>query len=416
MLKEFVMEEETVQTEEEIKVTTTPDPIEDSTVVETESVLSDIVLSEESRSVAASEPAMAEFCFVNEGQGASGFYTKETLRGMPHLFLGQPMHINHQRKNENGGVRNALHWVGDIKEAYYRENGALGAGVYGKATVFPQWQNFVKTVQLSEGGVSISGRAKIDEKGVVRQVNVIDSVDYVVRAGRGGKVIQVYEEALLPSQVLQEEEKVTMDVEKEGQVTEPVTEESKETPVTTQAEEEKAPVVQEAASSPVVDIKAVVSEAVEEAVKGIREEYESRLKLIESESDDRRIIKQVVEELGEDVSEEMRTHVEALIWQSRKPGVDIKEEAAKVLESFKPIFESFKTTMETKVAEAKKISEEKAANTPVIMSHINRAFTGDEESEVSEEDLRKQIAESLAGFIGAKNDDAATVIRESRGE
>lgn len=136
---------------------------------------------------------------IAPGPGSNGFYTAENLAAsIPVFDENTQMFIDHKTETEEwdrpeGSVRNlAGALVGAITQG---EDGAL----YGDAIIFPEWQEFLKE-RAPYIGVSISGWVPdtMGVDGIVPPFVQIDSVDFVTKAGAGGKVVEILESARQP--------------------------------------------------------------------------------------------------------------------------------------------------------------------------------------------------------------------------
>ena len=393
----------TEQTTEAQEAATTSQP-EDSSIT---------IVEERSAAVSSSRNGKATFCFITIGKGTSGFYTDDVLKASAHLFEGRPMYMDHNLANKSEpGI---LYWVGDIQSSYYDSNGIDGAGIYGTATVFPRWKDVVEGMVDSKGGVSIKAKGKTDENGLVKAISYVESVDYVVRAGRGGRVMELFESAVIPVTSENKEQEMTTSAEIKETTEAQGTETGKEAGTTQVTESAEIPASTKT-DAPVIDmdaIKKVITEAVSAAVKPV----DDRLALIEREATDRDVITKTIKEAaGEDLTEDMCKHIESMVWVQRREGVDLVEQSKTMVESLKPMFKAIKDEADKKIEEAKKEASAKG-NVPTILERMNDTFAGKEGEELKEEDLEAALAKSLAHVVGTEN---VTRIQEtivsSRGE
>ena len=391
-------------------------------VVETLEVatLDDVDMSEEtSAAVSSVRNGKAAICFITAGQGESGYYSKDVLKEAVTLFQDKPMYVDHEQVKPR-----ALYWVGDINSVRYEENGIDGPGLYGVASVQPRWRSFVEGMLDSKGGVSIRARGKSDKDGTVRSITSVGSVDYVVRAGRGGRIMSLLESALVDDNIIIEEDNMS-DKEKkeEAQIAEQAAEQAAKVAAEAKVLEEavaakvaaEAKVLEEAAAAKVVaaaeaklvalntvDMDALVEKfgkVVDERI----EKFEGRLKLIERESSDRETVKRVIAEgFGEEISEDVRSRIESVIWESRGDAENLEEHSKSFVESIKPAFDSYKKAIEEKYEE--KYKNGKVAP-PSILSRISEAREGGttDDDEITEAQLEKELAGSVAGIIAADN-------------
>ena len=355
------------------------------------------VLEEMSAAVNSVRNGKAAICFITAGQGESGYYSKEVLKEAVPLFKDKPMYVDHEQVKPR-----ALYWVGDINSVRYEESGIDGPGLYGVASVQPRWRSFVEGMLDSKGGVSIRARGKSDEHGTVRSITSVGSVDYVVRAGRGGRIMSLLESALVDDELIIEEEDNMSDKENIEEVTTKV----EEVVPTTKVEE-----VVKVVEAKVEDVKpsglaesdmAVLVEKFSKVMDEKIGKFESRLKLVERESSDRETVKRIISEgFGEGIAEEARTRIESIIWESRGDAENLEEHCKSFVESLKPIFDGYKKVIEDEYAE--KYKDGKVAP-PSILGRISEAREGIvEDTEVTEAELEKELASSIAGFIAADN-------------
>lgn len=142
--------------------------------------------------------------FITEGWGSSGYYSGAMLEeaGKDNVLkAGTQMFINHPTASENyerpvrdltqlaAVLKEDARWDGDIK------------GLRGKVTTFSNWR--APLAEMAEHiGVSIRAAADVSEgEAEGREGIIVDritealSVDFVTKAGRGGHVTEVLEDA-----------------------------------------------------------------------------------------------------------------------------------------------------------------------------------------------------------------------------
>lgn len=422
-----------IEEEEDVSKETETDENESSSgSVKEELTLPDInyktveIREERDDAVSSVRNGKASFCFITVGQGSSGYYTEDVLKSAVPLFEGRPMFVDHHKqKSSDPGI---LYWAGDIQSAHYDPNGVDGPGIYGTSSVFPRWKDVVEEMIDSKGGVSIKARGRSDENGLIRNISAVQSVDYVVRAGRGGRVVELFESAIMPDsdeEVTQKSKKELQDmsavVEEKKEETVTVTEESTEkvteAKITENTEQGSTRSTENAGS---VDLKAIQI-MFQEALDAKMAPIEARLKLIESEGQDRDIVKKAIKEaLAEETwSEDMLQYVEDMVWKQRRDGIDLEEQSKLMVESLKPIFNTIQQDADKKVEEAtKKITNVANQKSPTILEHVNNVYSGkDGQEELSEAELEKQLAASLANVIGTSDvSKIEETIVKSRGE
>jgi hypothetical protein len=148
---------------------------------------------------------------IQEGWGTSGYYGREMLaRCAPAAFPpGTHMYWNHPTKHE-AQERMGLRDLRDlaavlIERPAWREDGFAGAGVYSR---FKPFGGFTQTVRemapfigvsiraMGQGVESeVDGRKGILVTGLEADTDGLHSVDFVPRAGAGGKYLAMFESA-----------------------------------------------------------------------------------------------------------------------------------------------------------------------------------------------------------------------------
>ncbi|NUR90847.1 MAG: hypothetical protein HOY71_42800 [Nonomuraea sp.] len=142
--------------------------------------------------------------FISPGWGSSGYYSPAVLEQAAAdavIPAGTHMYADHPTETENleRPVRSIKDLMGvTTQDAYLAEDGAL----VGEVQVVPQWREFVEDV-AGAIGVSIRGDATDITEGeaegrrgrIVEGLAHVASVDFVTRAGRGGRVLSVLESA-----------------------------------------------------------------------------------------------------------------------------------------------------------------------------------------------------------------------------
>jgi hypothetical protein len=136
---------------------------------------------------------------ITEGRGSSGTYSRELLEEYKDVFAGRPMFMNHPKdpsRPEMRDVRDIAGRVAPMVEFMVDDDGV--AGLYAEVSVDKRYADFVAEYQ-DIIGVSIfaSGEGR-QENGeyIVESFDMSDSytsVDYVVAAGRGGRVERMLE-------------------------------------------------------------------------------------------------------------------------------------------------------------------------------------------------------------------------------
>jgi hypothetical protein len=143
--------------------------------------------------------------FISPGWGSSGYYAPKVLESAAAdkvIPAGTHMYADHPTDAED--IERPVRSIKDLmavttEDAYLSPDGAL----VGEVRVVPQWRELVETVRDSIG-VSIRGSATdiVEGEAEGRSGGLIEglvapvlSVDFVTRAGRGGKVLSVLESA-----------------------------------------------------------------------------------------------------------------------------------------------------------------------------------------------------------------------------
>lgn len=134
---------------------------------------------------------------IDEGVGSSGTYTASVLAAAAKDKVfpkNTAMHLDHDSQTDRierpgGSLRNM---VGALLEDARYENGAL----YARARIGSKWRDLIEEFH-DVIGVSINAAAEVDDTGnIVRLVpDPYNRVDYVTKAGRGGRVEALLEAA-----------------------------------------------------------------------------------------------------------------------------------------------------------------------------------------------------------------------------
>jgi hypothetical protein len=144
---------------------------------------------------------------IAPGKGSSGYYPPEVLkRDGPKVFKrGLPMYWNHdspaQEAERPEGDMDRLAAV-LTEDASWNDSGPEGAGLYSRMKVFGDYAEKVKEKAPFTGlSIRAGGRARMGEVAGLGKLPVIESivqaksVDFVTRAGAGGKVVSLQESA-----------------------------------------------------------------------------------------------------------------------------------------------------------------------------------------------------------------------------
>lgn len=133
---------------------------------------------------------------ITPGKGSSGTYPPETIKKLADSPIwDEPVHMY---MNHATGVERNSRPEGDIRELagvidgrpVIDDSGAL----VGRAKIFPEYRDFIRE-RAPYIGVSInaSGKMSPGKDRVIEEITQVDSVDFVTKAGRGGKITAVLE-------------------------------------------------------------------------------------------------------------------------------------------------------------------------------------------------------------------------------
>lgn len=166
---------------------------------------------------------------IAPGWGSSGYYSTSTLKEAASKFAaGTHMYIDHpgRRDAENRPERSVKDLAATLLEPgkWIEEGSAIGKafagpGVYAKAKVKKHWKGFVKScmpdIEVSMRG---HGKAKIGSVGgkkgkIIESITDVSSVDFVTRAGAGGKILELLESARAYEDNIEESKGDQMDQE-----------------------------------------------------------------------------------------------------------------------------------------------------------------------------------------------------------
>nr|DAK18182.1 MAG TPA: Prohead core protein protease [Caudoviricetes sp.] len=152
---------------------------------------------------------------IQPGWGSSGYYSNDVLAASASLFEGAQMFWNHPKSSDNyeRPERDLRDLAGVLTNVRYEESNASGAGIYGDAIVFDAFRETLDEiapyigVSIRAGGKVHEGEAEDRGGLIVDEINLVQSVDFVTRAGAGGKVLAQFAEAARPIEILEEKEK-----------------------------------------------------------------------------------------------------------------------------------------------------------------------------------------------------------------
>lgn len=156
--------------------------------------------------------ARARITIISPGQGSSGYYPPETIAESAPLFTkGTHMYLDHATESERAerGVRSLEKLMAVFEsDAELTPSGALVADV----KIMPAWQPFVREAYPYIGvSISASGEVEESERGrTITRLTAVESVDFVTKSGRDGKVEALLESALPPIEPTHKEEPVSV--------------------------------------------------------------------------------------------------------------------------------------------------------------------------------------------------------------
>lgn len=133
---------------------------------------------------------------ITPGKGSSGEYPPETIKKLAESPIwDSPVHMY---MNHATGSERASRPEGDIRELagvidgrpVVDDSGAL----VGRAKIFPEYRDFIRErapyigVSINASGIIAPGKDR-----VIQEITQVDSVDFVTKPGRGGKITAVLE-------------------------------------------------------------------------------------------------------------------------------------------------------------------------------------------------------------------------------
>ena len=163
-----------------------------------------VTISEATGSITSGTSGRFRIRIIDEGEGSSGYYpaTAVEAAATDRIFpAGTHIYMDHATKLQRGpnGERSVRDLVGVLESdaVYVPEAHALDAD----ADIFPAYREMVTEVK-DHVGLSVSASAQIgppqpgQRKPTITRIVEAESVDLVVKAGRGGQILQVIESAL----------------------------------------------------------------------------------------------------------------------------------------------------------------------------------------------------------------------------
>lgn len=135
---------------------------------------------------------------ITEGKGSSGIYSRDLLQRSASVFENVPSFMNHPLDPERPDLRDITSIAAKVSNVEYAEVDGV-AGLYGDIKVDQRWESFVRDY-ADVIGLSIyvegSGRKNENNELIVESLSGDDpyrSVDFVVAAGRGGRIERAME-------------------------------------------------------------------------------------------------------------------------------------------------------------------------------------------------------------------------------
>lgn len=154
---------------------------------------------------------------IQTGWGSSGYYSEGLLKRDYMLFEGAQMYWNHPKSSDEWErpERDLNDFAAILREVTWQEQGIEGPGLYGVAEVFNRYLPIIEDIGQHIGisiraiGQGSEGSAEGRDGMIVERFTEVRSVDFVTRAGAGGKVVSRFNEAasnkLTPLNILESE-------------------------------------------------------------------------------------------------------------------------------------------------------------------------------------------------------------------
>lgn len=155
---------------------------------------------------AAGGGARRRMLLITPGWGSSGYYPADVLeRDAATAFpAGTHMYLDHPGDTEAADRARVGRSVRDLaavteSAGAYDRNGPEGPGVYATARIVEQYAPLINDlaehigVSVRGTGVAEAGEVEGRRTRIVKALNACESVDFVTRAGRGGRVLQLVE-------------------------------------------------------------------------------------------------------------------------------------------------------------------------------------------------------------------------------
>ena len=141
---------------------------------------------------------------ISPGWGSSGYYPAEVLeRDGPKIFTaGTKMYWDHPTATEAADrpERSLRDLAGElVTTARWEANGSDGPGLYGDSKVFSPFRESLDQlaphigVSIRATGTAVQGEAEGRTGPIIDQLLSAMSVDFVTEAGRGGRILELFE-------------------------------------------------------------------------------------------------------------------------------------------------------------------------------------------------------------------------------
>lgn len=153
---------------------------------------------------------------IDAGWGSSGYYSEALLKNSEAAFPpGTQMFLNHPVEGDRPEGNHEKLAAVLVKSARYDANGREGAGLYSEALIFSDHKTAIMEkapytgLSIRTGGTAVMGEAHGRRGKIITSLAPGGRVDFVTKAGRGGKIV------LSEAYTLPDEEEITID-EAEG--------------------------------------------------------------------------------------------------------------------------------------------------------------------------------------------------------
>lgn len=136
---------------------------------------------------------------ITEGKGSSGTYPRTLLETYKDVFADRPMHMDHPVDPDHPEDRSVLSMAARLGQVEYKEVDGI-AGLYSEAVIRSEYREFIEQFgDLIGVSIYVAGEGKeVNGEYVVESFDGTDpyrSVDFVIAAGRGGRIERAMESA-----------------------------------------------------------------------------------------------------------------------------------------------------------------------------------------------------------------------------